>query len=681
MITRRFLLALVLLLALPISSIPSCSMSRSGSEFTVNYTKKIILKKNKSFAEQLITKDVIYVIKYNFDLHNKSVVVPEGCALQFNGGTLDNGTIKGDNTQIIRNHNKNIFGNKLRLNGSFDGVAFSSYYTDNSIEQGLSNLFKCFDRVCLDKDYAFAHSVAINEKDVELDGGGHTISVLNIDGKAVLRFFKTKNVVVENLTLDFSKLKDISYTGETFEGLEIARVENSVVKNVNVRNVNSSNFSQAKSFFGVLVGQLHEGYQTLIDSVCVENIHILGNGVVGDNYGGVSAICVGHSNPKAGNAIIKNITINDVIDVDANGNEIAEDAGGIHINAFYYDNGILHYGNLPTIITNCQFTNISKRLIKLQASGVVVDGITCNQTKDLYCYAGIQTFAGTTVIRNCSGRYNGEFIRVSEQSDSVIVEDVNVESNYNKVFRNCLKSFVGVSAPNASVNLDRINVVLDGGRFVAVNNNLRLIANDVNAKANSLIYSLAAVSSFNGLLVFNHSNILLAGSFLVGKDVPFPIQFANTTIDVGTIIYRGFVTVNDSELRGGAMERQGNLFNFRGGLHATNSKIVDNKSQGLASHANFIVTEGDSYLDNVKFVTKGTSFTNGIVSTTASTSSIIIKQSECTDGNMNIVINREIQKVELEDMERVRLLGRGNGKPKVSVRRVSFDKNELSKAK
>lgn len=56
----------------------------------------IILRKNKSFAEQVIKANTIYEIRYDFDLNGAEITIPENCVLKFNGGSLSNGTINGN---------------------------------------------------------------------------------------------------------------------------------------------------------------------------------------------------------------------------------------------------------------------------------------------------------------------------------------------------------------------------------------------------------------------------------------------------------------------------------------------------------------------------------------------------------------------------------------------------------
>ena len=44
--------------------------------------------------------DTVYIIQYDHDLKGETIVIPENCALVFNGGTLNNGTVTVNETQI-----------------------------------------------------------------------------------------------------------------------------------------------------------------------------------------------------------------------------------------------------------------------------------------------------------------------------------------------------------------------------------------------------------------------------------------------------------------------------------------------------------------------------------------------------------------------------------------------------
>jgi hypothetical protein len=57
----------------------------------------VILRKNKTFAEQVKKSNTIYEIRYDFDLGGATITMPEGCELKFEGGSLMNGTINLNN--------------------------------------------------------------------------------------------------------------------------------------------------------------------------------------------------------------------------------------------------------------------------------------------------------------------------------------------------------------------------------------------------------------------------------------------------------------------------------------------------------------------------------------------------------------------------------------------------------
>lgn len=77
----------------------------------------IILRKNKSFAEQVTKENTIYEIRYDFELGGAEVTIPENCVLKFEGGSIKDGTIKGD-TISISSTSDNIFTN-IEINGIF----------------------------------------------------------------------------------------------------------------------------------------------------------------------------------------------------------------------------------------------------------------------------------------------------------------------------------------------------------------------------------------------------------------------------------------------------------------------------------------------------------------------------------------------------------------------------------
>lgn len=66
----------------------------------------VILRKNIVEGKNILTQDMInepntvYEIRYDFDLNNTEITIPENCVLKFNGGSLSNGTINGNYAKV-----------------------------------------------------------------------------------------------------------------------------------------------------------------------------------------------------------------------------------------------------------------------------------------------------------------------------------------------------------------------------------------------------------------------------------------------------------------------------------------------------------------------------------------------------------------------------------------------------
>lgn len=100
----------------------------------------VIIRKNKTFAEQLGQANTIYEIRYKFDLNGGTVNIPKGCVLKFTGGIVSNGTIVGNNTAISESSGATIFGESITLDGSWivDGDVMPEWWGAESILQGGS---------------------------------------------------------------------------------------------------------------------------------------------------------------------------------------------------------------------------------------------------------------------------------------------------------------------------------------------------------------------------------------------------------------------------------------------------------------------------------------------------------------------------------------------------------------
>lgn len=107
-----------------------------------------ILRKNWVKGRNILTQDMInetntiYEIRYDFDLNSAEITIPEGCVLKFEGGSLNNGTINGNNTNII---NENIF---CKTNGIFSKyVNYNSSLSDKIFIENQKEFDNLIDRI------------------------------------------------------------------------------------------------------------------------------------------------------------------------------------------------------------------------------------------------------------------------------------------------------------------------------------------------------------------------------------------------------------------------------------------------------------------------------------------------------------------------------------------------------
>ena len=90
--------------------------------------KRVTLRKDKPFAEQLNRSNTIYCIKSDFDLNGDTVTIPQGSTLKFKKGTLRNGELVGQGTKLITGR-KERFEEGLSIKGTWDvEMAYSEWF-------------------------------------------------------------------------------------------------------------------------------------------------------------------------------------------------------------------------------------------------------------------------------------------------------------------------------------------------------------------------------------------------------------------------------------------------------------------------------------------------------------------------------------------------------------------------
>ena len=82
----------------------------------------VILTNRSSFGKQVMQPNTIYEIQSTFDLQGATVNIPERCVLLFNGGSLKNGRIVGNETQYCTKTQNKVF--TCDLTGTFTQVPY-----------------------------------------------------------------------------------------------------------------------------------------------------------------------------------------------------------------------------------------------------------------------------------------------------------------------------------------------------------------------------------------------------------------------------------------------------------------------------------------------------------------------------------------------------------------------------
>lgn len=201
----------------------------------------VILRKNKTFAQQVTTTNTVYEIRYDFDLGAASVTIPAGCVLKFNGGSVVNGTIVGAKT-LIDSGNR-CFGKDVTISGTWsnetiytkwlDFVSSNDGTTDNSVcfkqLQGLINgTSGC--KVEFENGYYQTQIIGMEpEAYVDVDGTTYPKWAMNtyaVDKRIVLHVMEVPYV---DINLNGSTIKAINITCPGWYMLRLTGVEKGYV--------------------------------------------------------------------------------------------------------------------------------------------------------------------------------------------------------------------------------------------------------------------------------------------------------------------------------------------------------------------------------------------------------------------------------------------------------------------
>lgn len=263
-----------------------------------NYTQDgmgyVILRKNKTFAEQVTKSNTIYEIRYNFDLNGATINLPANSVLQFEGGSISNGTINGVNTTIIEDANSigcvlsGTFTNKGFYADSFRNIVINniigsgiSKYIENLSSLGLSINFydKTYiintpiniasNNIILFGNNSIFHiqiSKALNFGTVNYDESGYIADTQCYNNNILIKDIKFISTIADSLSLfvqifnyDTIKIKNCSFEEFKIEGLYIGGVS----KNININQCLFKEDSSTSESKGLSIVSYVVGYREI----------------------------------------------------------------------------------------------------------------------------------------------------------------------------------------------------------------------------------------------------------------------------------------------------------------------------------------------------------------------------------------------------------------------------------
>ena len=251
-----------------------------------------ILRKNLSFGKNVLAQSMmsepntIYHIQYDYDLCGKKIVLPEGCILKFEGGSLSNGILCGNNT-IVSSLPYHIL-KDVSIVGSFNveesyaewlGAKGDGKYNDTEYLQKSLDYFSTV-KLCPNKNYYITNSltfafrrslVGSNSTTISADGdftlfkvGYNTfISGLNISLNAPQTVVSITSQQIAKSYFDYDKSAD------AWKYRQDADIK---ISNLRIFSRNHDKVNDEVSCFESLANGIGTGFW----QVNVENIYIYG---------------------------------------------------------------------------------------------------------------------------------------------------------------------------------------------------------------------------------------------------------------------------------------------------------------------------------------------------------------------------------------------------------------------
>lgn len=209
-----------------------------------------ILRRNIIDGKNILTQEMvnqphtIYMIQYDYDLNGATIKIPEGCILDFQGGSIVNGKVFSDNktTRIV---------NPPKITESNDKIFFGVFFDSNNGEltyrfEKINRPFEVVGQVATtraSKEYWNARRIGINKYNIFLphvfSNGEWSFGDSNIE--EAIELYKKYNIFMYNIrfevrTDDLSDDRILEYSNMVKDKIDKLMANNIPVENIFLSN-------------------------------------------------------------------------------------------------------------------------------------------------------------------------------------------------------------------------------------------------------------------------------------------------------------------------------------------------------------------------------------------------------------------------------------------------------------
>ena len=489
----------------------SISFSTTGIKGKV--TNRYISEKNVLTQDMINKTNTIYEIRYDFDLNEKEINIPEGCILKFEGGSINNGTLGGG---FIRCNsiNQEVFNSVSLKNNSVILFLYNNVYTflgdDYTTTTFRDAIYYAFNNInnktlVLPQNQTIIMYVSLrldNKHNFIIDGNGSTLN-MNKD----FYIGNSSNFIIKNLNI-LNRGNDQDYPLWIQDGSN-----NFILDNVNW----SGTYSNGKYYGGgIHIYSVGKSSDNRIHDFTVKNCNV--------KYSNVDGILI-HSNCY--NFTLENNTVHDC---GAIGIEVEGRVGN-------YNNFTLTPCKNGRISNNCVYSCKDWGYLIIGGDNItMVNNIGVNNKGaglilgSKYCNINSNILEGTAKGLEISSEYFDE--KGSNTHINVLGNTIKATSRKRMLSKDIPFGIIHVSN-SAFINVKNNNIVYyyttegNNGAGISIASSQQCNINNNSVNAYNLIY---------GILVFNDFKINILESGFEWSSELKNIKSLNITISNNYVI-------------------------------------------------------------------------------------------------------------------------------------------------